>query len=125
MCVFQVKPLLQVTRQDEEIQSREAELQKAKDNLGRVELDYVELDRKHTQVDLFFATLISAVTQPQSVCLCISLPAFLDLISVVLLYACRLTRTQMGIRVVGCLICCRQRSLKGSGLFVVPLWSKL
>ncbi|XP_056458277.1 myosin-10 [Gadus chalcogrammus] len=45
-----VKPLLQVTRQDEEIQSREAELQKAKDNLGRVELDYVELDRKHTQL---------------------------------------------------------------------------
>jgi len=48
--VFQVKPLLQVTRQDEEIQAREAELQKAKDNLGRVELDFVELDRKHTQV---------------------------------------------------------------------------
>ncbi|CAL8247285.1 unnamed protein product [Lota lota] len=45
-----VKPLLQVTRQDEEIQSREAELQKAKDSLGRVELDYVELDRKHTQL---------------------------------------------------------------------------
>ncbi|CAL8290473.1 unnamed protein product [Merluccius merluccius] len=45
-----VKPLLQVTRQDEEIQARETELQKAKDNLGRVELDYVELDRKHTQL---------------------------------------------------------------------------
>ncbi|KAJ3598057.1 hypothetical protein NHX12_001571, partial [Muraenolepis orangiensis] len=45
-----VKPLLQVTRQDEEIQSREAELLKAKDNLGRVEMDYVELDKKHTQL---------------------------------------------------------------------------
>ncbi|XP_071402203.1 myosin-10 [Centroberyx affinis] len=45
-----VKPLLQVTRQDEEIQAREAELQKAKDKLGRVELDFTELDRKHTQL---------------------------------------------------------------------------
>ncbi|KAM3872782.1 uncharacterized protein myh14 [Diretmus argenteus] len=45
-----VKPLLQVTRQDEEIQAREAELQKAKDNLSRVELDYTELDRKHVQL---------------------------------------------------------------------------
>ncbi|KAM4600471.1 uncharacterized protein myh14 [Polymixia lowei] len=45
-----VKPLLQVTRQDEEIQVREAELQKAKDKLIRVEVDYTELDRKHTQL---------------------------------------------------------------------------
>ncbi|XP_035490091.2 myosin-10 isoform X2 [Scophthalmus maximus] len=45
-----VKPLLQVTRQDDEIQVREIELQKAKDNLTRVELDYTELDRKHAQL---------------------------------------------------------------------------
>uniref|UniRef100_A0A3B4XTT7 Myosin-10-like n=1 Tax=Seriola lalandi dorsalis TaxID=1841481 RepID=A0A3B4XTT7_SERLL len=45
-----VKPLLQVTRQDEEIQVREAELQKAKDKLTRVEQDYTELDRKHAQL---------------------------------------------------------------------------
>ncbi|XP_071326951.1 myosin-10 isoform X5 [Trachinotus anak] len=45
-----VKPLLQVTRQDEEIQVREAELQKAKDNLTRMEQDYTELDRKHAQL---------------------------------------------------------------------------
>ncbi|XP_028281553.1 myosin-10 isoform X4 [Parambassis ranga] len=45
-----VKPLLQVTRQDEEIQVREAELQKAKDKLTRVEQDYGELDRKHAQL---------------------------------------------------------------------------
>ncbi|XP_034466181.1 myosin-10 isoform X5 [Hippoglossus hippoglossus] len=45
-----VKPLLQVTRQDEEIQVRESELQKAKDNLTRVELDYTELDKKHLQL---------------------------------------------------------------------------
>ncbi|XP_037641027.1 myosin-10 isoform X4 [Sebastes umbrosus] len=45
-----VKPLLQVTRQDEEIQVREAELTKAKDNLTRAEMDYTELDRKHAQL---------------------------------------------------------------------------
>ncbi|XP_068592506.1 myosin-10 isoform X2 [Cebidichthys violaceus] len=45
-----VKPLLQVTRQDEEIQVRESELQKAKDNLTRVEQDYTELDKKHAQL---------------------------------------------------------------------------
>ncbi|XP_038567225.1 myosin-10 isoform X2 [Micropterus salmoides] len=45
-----VKPLLQVTRQDEEIQVREAQLQKVKDKLTRVEQDYTELDRKHAQL---------------------------------------------------------------------------
>ncbi|XP_042345653.1 myosin-10 isoform X5 [Plectropomus leopardus] len=45
-----VKPLLQVTRQDEEIQIRETELQKAKDNLTKVEQQYTELDRKHAQL---------------------------------------------------------------------------
>uniref|UniRef100_A0A3B5MNU0 Myosin, heavy chain 14, non-muscle n=1 Tax=Xiphophorus couchianus TaxID=32473 RepID=A0A3B5MNU0_9TELE len=45
-----VKPLLQVTRQDEEIQARESELHKAKENLTRVEQEYTELDRKHTQL---------------------------------------------------------------------------
>uniref|UniRef100_A0AAY5K3N9 Myosin, heavy chain 14, non-muscle n=1 Tax=Esox lucius TaxID=8010 RepID=A0AAY5K3N9_ESOLU len=45
-----VKPLLQVTRQDEEIQVREAELKNAKDNLSRVEQDYNELEKKHAQL---------------------------------------------------------------------------
>ncbi|XP_053183891.1 myosin-10 isoform X1 [Scomber japonicus] len=45
-----VKPLLQVTRQDEEIQVREAELQKANDKLTRVEQDFNELDKKHIQL---------------------------------------------------------------------------
>lgn len=48
---YQVKPLLQVTRQDEEIQVREAELQKANDKLTRVEQDFNELDKKHIQVN--------------------------------------------------------------------------
>ncbi|KAM4735353.1 uncharacterized protein myh14 isoform 6-T6 [Anableps anableps] len=45
-----VKPLLQVTRQDEEIQARETALHKAKENLTRVEQEYSELDRKHAQL---------------------------------------------------------------------------
>ncbi|XP_068616663.1 myosin-10 [Brachionichthys hirsutus] len=45
-----VKPLLQVSRQDEEIQMREAQLQKAKDSLTYVEQNYSELDRKHAQL---------------------------------------------------------------------------
>ncbi|XP_034053090.1 myosin-10 isoform X7 [Gymnodraco acuticeps] len=45
-----VKPLLQVTRQDEEIQVREADLQKAKDHVTRVEQDYTDLDKKHAQL---------------------------------------------------------------------------
>lgn len=47
---MQVKPLLQVTRQDEEIQAREAQLQKAKDSLTQAEQNYTDLDRKHAQV---------------------------------------------------------------------------
>ncbi|XP_019724510.1 myosin-10 isoform X5 [Hippocampus comes] len=43
-----VKPLLQVTRQDEEIQIRESELLKAKERLARVEQDFTDLDKKHT-----------------------------------------------------------------------------
>nr|XP_055065680.1 myosin-10 isoform X4 [Misgurnus anguillicaudatus] len=45
-----VKPLLQVTRQDEEIQAREAQLLKAKENLSKLELDFSELDRKNQQL---------------------------------------------------------------------------
>ncbi|KAM8734735.1 uncharacterized protein myh14 isoform 1-T1 [Acanthopagrus schlegelii] len=45
-----VKPLLQVTRQDEEIQVREAQLQRAKESLTRAEQDYGELERKHAQL---------------------------------------------------------------------------
>lgn len=51
ICMFQVKPLLQVTRQDEEIQVRESQLLKAKENLNQVEQNYTELERKHVQVD--------------------------------------------------------------------------
>ncbi|KAJ8289965.1 hypothetical protein GJAV_G00007230 [Gymnothorax javanicus] len=45
-----VKPLLQVTRQEEEIQVREAKIQKATEKLTKVEQDYLELERKHQQL---------------------------------------------------------------------------
>ncbi|XP_051576348.1 myosin-10-like [Myxocyprinus asiaticus] len=45
-----VKPLLQVTRQDEEIQVREAKLQKASDQLSKLELDFTELNQKNQQL---------------------------------------------------------------------------
>ncbi|XP_077382235.1 uncharacterized protein LOC144021880 isoform X2 [Festucalex cinctus] len=42
-----VRPLLQVTRKDEEIQMRESELLKAKEKLARMEQDFTDLDKKH------------------------------------------------------------------------------
>lgn len=65
----QVKPLLQVTRQDEEIQTREAALQKAKEQLTRAEQDYTELDKKHAQVNKPHPHCAS---YPSQFCLCLS-----------------------------------------------------
>ncbi|XP_051776097.1 myosin-10 isoform X3 [Erpetoichthys calabaricus] len=45
-----VKPLLQVTRQDEEIHAKEIELQKVRDRHVKVELDFKDLERKHQQL---------------------------------------------------------------------------
>ncbi|XP_039596967.1 myosin-10 isoform X3 [Polypterus senegalus] len=45
-----VKPLLQVTRQDEEIHAKELELQKVRDRQVKVELDFKDLERKHQQL---------------------------------------------------------------------------
>lgn len=50
--------MLQVTRQDEEIQVRETELHKAKENLSRVEQEYSELDKRHAQVQTLFLFLL-------------------------------------------------------------------
>lgn len=58
ICTSQVKPLLQVTRQDEEIQARESQLLKAKDNLNQVEQNYTELERKHVQVNMAAALIL-------------------------------------------------------------------
>lgn len=58
ICTSQVKPLLQVTRQDEEIQARESQLLKAKENLNQVEQNYTELERKHVQVNMAAALIL-------------------------------------------------------------------
>lgn len=46
----QVKPLLQVTRQEEEMQAKEDELQKTKERQQKAENELKELEQKHTQV---------------------------------------------------------------------------
>lgn len=61
--------MLQVTRQDEEIQAREAQLQKAKDNLSKLEHDFSELDRKNQQVHLFLLSML--VNQNKKVFICL------------------------------------------------------
>lgn len=58
ICASQVKPLLQVTRQDEEIQARESQLLKAKENLNQVEQNYTDLERKHVQVNMAAALIL-------------------------------------------------------------------
>ncbi|XP_061416725.1 myosin-10-like isoform X1 [Lethenteron reissneri] len=45
-----VKPLLQVTRQEEELQAKEEELQKVKEKQSKAECDLVDLERKHAQL---------------------------------------------------------------------------
>ncbi|XP_062891372.1 myosin-10-like isoform X2 [Mobula hypostoma] len=45
-----VKPLLQVTRQDEELQAKEDELLRVKEKQLKVEAELVELERKHKQL---------------------------------------------------------------------------
>lgn len=50
--VLQVKPLLQVTRQEEEMQAKDEELVKVKEKQTKVEGELVEMERKHQQVSL-------------------------------------------------------------------------
>lgn len=52
MCV-QVKPLLQVTRQEEEMQAKEDELQKTKERQQKAENELKELEQKHSQVPVW------------------------------------------------------------------------
>lgn len=48
----QVKPLLQVTRQEEELQAKDEELIKVKERQLKVENELVEMERKHQQVNI-------------------------------------------------------------------------
>lgn len=47
---LQVKPLLQVTRQEEELQAKDEELLKVKEKQTKVEAELEEMERKHQQV---------------------------------------------------------------------------
>ena len=50
---FQVKPLLQVTRQEEEMQAKDEELVKVKERQSKVEGELVDMERKHQQVSYY------------------------------------------------------------------------
>ena len=45
-----VKPLLNVTRQEEELHQREDELKNVMDKLEKTETDYTDLEKKHSQI---------------------------------------------------------------------------
>ena len=45
-----MKPLLQVSRQEEEMQAKDDELLKVKEKQGKVEVELVEMQKKHQQV---------------------------------------------------------------------------
>lgn len=47
-----MKPLLQVTRQEEEMQAKDEELIKVKEKQLKVENELVEMERKHQQVNM-------------------------------------------------------------------------
>lgn len=49
--VFQVKPLLQVTRQEEEMGQKEEELKAAKEVAAKAEAELKDISQKHTQVE--------------------------------------------------------------------------
>lgn len=53
---LQVKPLLQVTRQEEEMQAKDEELIKVKERQVKVENELVEMERKHQQVSTHITT---------------------------------------------------------------------
>ena len=52
LLLCQVKPLLQVTRQEEEMQAKDEELVKTKERQLKVENELVEMERKHQQVKM-------------------------------------------------------------------------
>lgn len=47
-----MKPLLQVTRQEEELQAKDEELIKVKERQLKVENELVDMERKHQQVKI-------------------------------------------------------------------------
>lgn len=61
---LQVKPLLQVTRQEEELQAKDEELLKVKEKQTKVEAELEEMERKHQQVCIH--SLTYAQSRPYS-----------------------------------------------------------
>lgn len=57
----QVKPLLQVTRQEEELQAKDEELVKVKEKQMKVEGELVEMERKHQQVGYNYSNNIKCL----------------------------------------------------------------
>lgn len=80
LVVFQVKPLLQVTRQEEEMGQKEEELKAAKEVAAKTEAELKDITQKHTQVTeiqefilffCFFLIFIKYISRhDSSVCLC-------------------------------------------------------
>lgn len=58
-----MKPLLQVTRQEEELQAKDEELIKVKEKQLKVENELVEMERKHQQVN--FLCCINIHSEPK------------------------------------------------------------
>lgn len=61
---MQVKPLLQVTRQEEELQAKDEELVKVKEKQSKVEGELEEMERKHQQViihNLIYTMLLTYI----------------------------------------------------------------
>ena len=57
--MLQVKPLLQVTRQEEEMLAKDEELAKVKENQSKVEVELVEMERKRQQVRAYHSTVLN------------------------------------------------------------------
>lgn len=52
--VFQVKPLLQVTKQEEKLSAKEDELRQVREKMEKAEVEVSELEKKLQQVKLNF-----------------------------------------------------------------------
>lgn len=65
-----MKPLLQVTRQEEEMQAKDEELVKVKEKQTKVEAELTEMGRKHQQVHFKASSTSQDLCVCTHVCLC-------------------------------------------------------
>lgn len=72
--MFQVKPLLQVTRQEEEMGQKDEELKAVKEAAIKVEAELKDISQKHTQVKKHvFPTFFTFAFQRRDAALCLQL----------------------------------------------------